>query len=190
MNQYELLTGVGRLYVAPVGTAFPALSATPAGSWVDVGETRDGVTITHEQTIEEAQCDQILGPLKAFRTDEALGVQTNLVCANLERMADLLGATVADTPPGSGTIGSREVHLHCGDTVKEYALLFRGDSPYGAYPAQYEVPRGYFRDAMTLNHRKGETVTLPANFRALVDLTASNDEDRFGRLVAQDATAL
>lgn len=190
MNSYEILTGVGRLYVAPVGTAFPALTASPSGSWRDLGETQEGVTVTYDEEIEEITVDQETGPVKAHRTSETLAVETNLAMATLENLADVLGVTVTDTPPGSGTIGTREVPNYKGSAVKEFAFLFRGDSPYGDYPAQYEIRRGYFGGSVDLEHVKDGNAKVKAMFHALVNLSAANDSEKFGRLIAQDAAAL
>lgn len=189
---YEILTGVGTLYKAPVGTAFPALTATPAAPWVSLGETDGGVKITPDQTIQAIRSDQRTGSVKAIRTEEDLTVETNLKHATLENIGILLGNSVTDTPPGAGTIGTREVALHRGSEVTEYALLFRGSyqSAYGNYPAQYELPRGYFDGPTGQEYKKDGEVLLPVQFVALEDYNAAQEADRFGRLVMQDAAAL
>jgi hypothetical protein len=189
MESYELLTGVGNLYVAPVGTAFPALTATPSLPWRDLGETQDGVKVAADQKIEAHGTDQRTGKVKAVRTEEGLTIETKLAVGTLENLADVLGNTVTDTPPGVGTIGTREVPLHRGSAVDEFAFLFRGTSPYGDYPAQYELPRGYFDEAAELEHTKDGVAVIPVKIAALEDLDAAAGSE-FGRLVAQDAAAL
>lgn len=188
---YEILTGVGTLYKAPVGTAYPALTATPAAPWVSLGETDGGVKVTLEQTTHTIRDDQHTGPRKAFRSEEELLLETNLRDITVENMAILLGNSVTDTPPGAGTIGTREVPLHRGLTVTEYALLFRGEyqSPYGNYPAQYELPRGFFDGPIGQEYKKDDAVLLPVQFRALEDYNEANVEDSFGRWVVEDAPA-
>lgn len=190
LSTYELLSGVGTLYAAPVGTAFPAVNATPAAPWRALGETDDGVKVTMDQKTEVKRTDQRTGPVKAIRTEEDVIIETKLAQVTLENLADLIGNTVTDTPPGAGTIGTRAVPLHRGATVKEFAFLFRGNSPYGAYPAQYELPRGYFDDAVEAEFTKDGFSSLPLKFMALEDLNAASEADRFGRMVAQDAAAL
>jgi hypothetical protein len=74
--------------------------------------------------------------------------------------------------------------------VAEFALLFRGDSPYGNYPAQYELPRCYCDETGVLKYEKGKNVSIPITFKALEDLNAATEAERYGRLVAQDAAAL
>ena len=189
MDAYVILTGVGKLYIAPVGTAFPALTATPTGSWRSLGDTQDGVDVDPSDKIELAHTDQRTGAVKGTRTEETLKIKTKLAEATLENLADALGTTLTDTPAGAGTIGTREIPLHRGATVKEYAFLFRGSSPYGPWPAQYQLPRGYVSlDA--LKHEKGKNAAIPITFEALEDFNAATEADRFGKLIAQDAAAL
>ncbi len=188
---YEILTGVGTLYRAAVGTAFPSLTAQPGAAWTNLGETDGGVKITPEQETKTFTSDQRTGPVKAVRVGESLTVETNLKHATLENIGLLLGASVTDTPPGAGTIGTRELPLHRGSTVNEYAFLFRHPygSPYGNFPAQYELPRGFFDGPAGQEYKKDGEVLLPVKFTVLEDTTAGAEADRFGRLVAQDAAA-
>jgi hypothetical protein len=187
---YEILTGVGELYLAPAGTAFPDVNATPGASWIDLGNTQDGVTVTADQDITEIRVDQETGPVKATRAEENLVIGTKLAAATLENLAYVLGNSVIDTPPGVGTIGTREVGMYRGQVVKTYALLFRGVSAYGDYPAQYEVPLGYFGGASESEYTKDGNAGIPVEFHALVDPNAATDAEKFGVLVMQDAAAL
>ncbi len=192
-NAYEILTGVGTLYVAPADEAMPDVDATPAGNWSEMGETEGGVTVTPSQNINKLYTDQRTGPVKAVRDEEGLLIETNLVQATLENLAQVMGGqTVTDTPPGASTIGTREMGMTRGGDVSEYALLFRGESqsPYGSsYPAQVYIPRGYFDGENGMEFTKDGDVLIPVAFEALEDLGASSEAERFGKFVAQDADA-
>jgi len=186
---YEILVGVGKLYIAEAGTSKPALDATPGASWTDLGETDDGVKVTKTQNIETFTTDQRTGKVKAVRTEEGLTIETNLTAATLENLARAIGGTVTDTAPGSGTIGYRSLTLHAGATVQEFALLFRGSSPYGNYPAQFYVPRAFINDDIEMEYKKDDKTLIPIKFEALESLTAAEGE-QFGVYEAQDAAAL
>lgn len=190
MDALSLLTGVGRLYIAPVGTTFPLLTATPASPWHDLGDTQDGVDVEHSDKIDKITTDQRTGNVKATRTFEDVIIKTKLAEATLENLADALGVTLTDTAPGVGTIGTRAVNLHRGAAVAEYAVLFRGYSPYYAGPAQYECPRMNFGKVDSIKFDKGKNAPIPVTFEALENLSASTEGERFGRLIAQDAAAL
>ena len=187
---YEILVGVGTLYIAPAGTAKPALTATPSGSWRDLGLTKEGVKVNKTSKIEGFSPDQHTGKIKAVRTEEGLTIETQLMENTLENLADVIGGSVTDTAPGSGTIGTRTLKMYQGADVEEFALLFRGSSPYGAYPGQFYVPRGYFDDDVEMEFTKDAEAVVPVKFEALEDLDAATAADRFGIVEYQDAAAL
>jgi hypothetical protein len=187
---YEILVGVGTLYIAPANTAKPALTATPSGAWRSLGYTKDGVKVTKTSKVESFTPDQHTSKVKAVRTEEGVTVETNLQQNTLENLADVLGNTVTDTAPGAGTIGTRTLKLYSGADVDEYAILFRGSSPYGAYPGQYYIPRGYFDDDVEVEFTKDGEAVIPIKFEALEDLSAATESDRFGVIEYQDAAAL
>jgi hypothetical protein len=189
MNAYEVLTGVGNLYLATVGTAFPAVNEAPGAGWTALGETDGGVTVTPKQKIDKHRVDQRTGAVAASRSEEDLTIETSLALATLENLAKALGGAVTDTAPGVATIGYRTLNLYRGTSVTEYALLFRGNSPYGAYNSQFEVPRVYVDGDIGMEYTKDGKVLVPVTFEALENLSASTAGERFGKLVAQDAAA-
>jgi hypothetical protein len=187
---YDLLVGAGTLYIAPAGTAMPALTATPSGSWRDLGETDGGVKIAKRQSIEAFGSDQRTGNVKAVRTEEGLRVETNLQKSTLENLADVLNGTVTTVAAGSGTIGTKTMGMYSGPGVSEFAFLFRSNSPYGNWSAQYYVPRGYFDGDVEREFIKDGKTLVPVAFEALEDLNAATDAERFGKYQAQSAAAL
>jgi hypothetical protein len=187
---YEILVGVGTIYLAPAGTVMPALTVAPSAPWTSCGETDGGVKVRKTQNIETFSSDQRTGKVKAVRTEEGVEVETNLHEGTLENLANVINGTVTDTAPGAGQIGKRSLKLHAGAEVTEYALLFRGDSPYGDYPGQYYVPRGYMDDDVEMEFTKDGKTLIPVKFMALEDLDAATEADRFGTVEYQDAVAL
>lgn len=190
MEPYEILTGVGELYTAPTGTAFPDVEDAPGVAWRSLGPTQDGVTVTLDQKVDEHRVDQETGPVKASRSEESCLLETTLAEATLENLAEVLGATVEDTAAGSGTVGIREVPLYRGAVVGTRAFLFRGKSAYGNFNAQYELPYGYFGGPVEMKDTKDGNRAIAVEFHVLVNPNASTDAEKFGRLVMQDAVAL
>lgn len=198
MEPYEILAGPLTLYLAPVGTAFPAVDAEPAAAWTLVGTSGDenyaddGVTVTHNQTIEQARHAGTTGPVKAWRTEESLLIALVLWDMTLEQYAATLnGNAITTTAAGSGTAGTKKIGLSRSHEVTSYALLARGQSPYGdGYVAQYEVPRCYDAGNAAPVFRKGTPAALAIEFAALEDQAATSDDERFGRLVAQHQAAI
>ena len=189
MDSYSILTGMGRLYIAPANTAAPALGTTPSGSWRDLGDTQDGLDMDASQKVELTHTDQRTGPVKAARAEESLKFKTKLVEHTLENLGDVIGSTVTDTAAGVGTIGTRKINLYRGGVVEEHAFIFEGFSPYLDGPAYYYVPRGYF-DMDSIKFDKAKNAPIPITFEALEDLSASTADERFGFLIAKDAVAL
>jgi len=181
------------LYVAPAGESKPTdVTTEPVGTgtnWTDVGLTDGGVKIKKSQNIDAFSADQRTGKLKAKRTEEGLTVETNLQEATLENLADVIGATVTDTAETTGSIGTRSLKPYAGADVTQFAVLFRGTSAYGDYPAEYYVPYGYFDDDVEMAFEKDGKTMIPFKFEALEDPTAA-EADRFGIFTQQDAAAL
>lgn len=198
MEPYEIVSGPLTLYVAPVGTAFPAIDAAPAGDWGLVGTSGDrnysddGVSIQHSQTINKVRPAGAVGAVKALRQDEDLRVTVTLWDATLEQYALALGGGDPTTvAAGVGTAGYKSIGLSRSEEVKQYALLARGKSAYNdAMAAQYEVPRCYVDASPTVLYNKGVPAGLEMGFEALEDLEAEAEDERFGRLIMQHAAPL
>lgn len=186
---YDILVGVGTLYIAAANTAMPALDASPGASWRELGETDDGVKVSKTQNIESFTTDQRTGKVKAVRTEEGLTVETNLTEQTLENLADVLNGAVTTVAPGAATIGTKSLSMYAGADVHEFAFLFRGNSPYGNWPAQYYIPRGYFSGDVEMEYKKDDKTLVPVTFEALEDLNAATEADRFGKYIAQHAAA-
>lgn len=198
MTPYEILAGPYTLYAAPVATAFPVVTAAPAGGWVKIGTggdrnySEDGVKVSHRQSFDEARPAGALGPVKAWRTSEDLLISLTLWDISLEQYQFVLnGATITTTAAATGVAGKKTVGLSRAADPVTYALLVRGLSPYGdSYVAQYEVPRCYQSANAEPVYRKGRPAGLDLQFTALEDAGAASADQRFGRLVQQHAAPL
>jgi len=192
-NAYEILFGVGVLYVATAETAKPAMDSAPDGSWTEISETEGGVKVVSGQEIQKLFADQHTGAVKVIRSEESLKIETNIVRSTLEILAKVLGGvTVTDTAEGTSTMGFRTLGFHRGQSVTEFAMLFRGSaqSAYGAsYAAQYYIPRGFFAGEVGMEFKKDDKVLIPVQFEALLDLDESTSEYKFGQYDMQDAAA-
>lgn len=198
MTPYEILAGPLTLWLAPTGTAFPVIGAAPGVGWTKVGTngdrnySEDGVTVQHNQTIEQARPAGALGPVKAFRSAEDLMVTVTMWDMTLEQyLFALNNATVTTTAAGAGTPGYKKIGLSRGKDIACYSLLARGNSPYGdAYTGQYEVPVCYQSGNPAPQYRKATPAGLAMQFTALEHAAAANDSERFGRLIFQHALAV
>jgi hypothetical protein len=192
---FEVMAGPFEVYLAPVGTAFPAIDATPGNDWELLGKsgaksyTEDGVKVRSEQNIEKFRPLGTTGIRKVWRTSEDLMVEFTVADATLESYASVLNdATVTDTAAGIGTAGHRSIPLLQGYDVATYAMLIRGDglSPYGdGWNTQWEIPIVHQQDNPETTYVKGVPVGLKCTFAATED-----DTTGYGYLRTQDAEAL
>lgn len=178
------------VYLAPVGTAFPALGVAPAVAWQRLGVNGnksygdDGVTVRHSQSVNRIRPAGSTGPIKAARTEEDLEVEFTLWDLTLEAYAAALHQN-AVTDSGD----ERVVGLYRGFNINESALLIRGTSPYDdTLTAQFEIPRCYTEGAPEIVFLKGEPAGLQFLFVALVDPDAEAGEE-FGVVRAEDPDA-
>lgn len=184
---YEIICNPLTVYLAPVGTAMPAVNAAPSGSWFKLGTSgaknydEKGVTVEHDQTIGKFTPAAGTVARKAYRTAEDLKVVFDLVDMTIEQYAMVLNNASVTTAAGPPAIKS--IPLQQGLTVATFALLCRGVSPISdALPAQYQVPIVYQEANPTVVYSKGAPAALACEFHVLDDLTNGS-----GLLVIQTA---
>lgn len=200
MTPFEIIGAPLTLWVAPVGTAFPTISAAPGVGWTRVGSNGDrsyengGVTTTHAKTYSKVRTAGASGPIKAFLEEEDLMFGVTLLDLTLEQyQLALNGNTVTTVAPATGQPGTKRIGLSEDVGVtREYALLARGLSPYNeALAMQYCIPRCFQSGAPAPVFRKGGTgAGLALQFEALEHLTATTPQERFGYILAAHLPAL
>lgn len=195
---FEVIAAPFTAWIAPVGTAFPDLSDAPAGPWTRIGTNGDlnydeseGVVVEHQQEMTKWRAVGDMGARKVFRTSEDQVVRFKLVDFTLEQYSHALNSNaVTDVPAGVGTAGYRKIGLSRGSQVRTVALMVRGSvSPYGEdWVTQYEIPvAAQWSNPSVALSKKGEPAGYVLEFHSLVDPNAASEDERFGRLLAQDA---
>jgi hypothetical protein len=198
---YEILTGPVTVYIAPILTAFPAIDlVTPAGPWVKIGTsgnlnyTRDGVKVGLKVKSEKVRADGDLGARKIFFTEQDMSIEVTLMDLSPAQVALALNSnTVTTVPPGPGTAGYQWVgSSRGGSEPAQVALLVRGVSALAASLglfSQWQVPIAVQTGEPDITYKRGTAADLKLMFEALVDQTASTEEERFGRYVVGDEIA-
>jgi hypothetical protein len=197
LEPYEIIVSPYEVYVAPVGTVFPEPEASIGATWKLLGkngtrsQTEDGVTVSHEQTLQAFRTNGSTGAVKVTRPEEAQTVTMALEDLTIETYAQILGNAFSQQEAAAGVAGVRSVNLHRGMTVKTMSLLIRGPSPYlDGQNAQYQIPRCYESSNQKPKFNKKDPATLELVFDTLEDMTAATDEERFGKLRAVFTPAL
>lgn len=197
---FEVIAAPFTLYVAAVGTAFPAVDAAPGVGWTKVGtsgplnyDRAEGVTVEHRQSTSPWRSAGDTGSRKNFPTEEDLIVRLKLVDLTPDQYALALNHNAITTvAAGVGVAGTKAIGLSRGSQIVSKALLIRGDvSPIGDQLAmQYEIPIAQqIGSPQVALSKPGEPAGLNLEFMALVDTSASTPSEYFGRLVIQTAAA-
>lgn len=190
---FEIVGAPFEIYLADVGTAFPAIDDDPAVGWALVGSSGslnyfdEGVTIEHGQSFNMWRALGDNAVRKVFRTEESLVISVTVADVTLEQYALALNSNAV-----TDSSNSRKVGLSRGIAIATNSLLVRGPSPYIADAnMQYEVPICVQTGEPEVVYRRGEPAGLALQWTALVDVDAATTDERFGRLVAQfsDTTA-
>lgn len=173
---HEIIASPLTLYLAAVGSTFPAIDAEPdARDWFKLGAEGDknydeeGVTATHSQTVETFTGAGGTAPRKAFRTEEGLVLGFTLVDLSTDQYAKVLDdAAVTTVAKGVGRAGEKSFSLLRGVSVQQFALLARGESTEdNALNLQYEWPTVFQSGEPAPVFTKGEPAGLAVEFTAL-----------------------
>src|SRR5689334_9446550 len=101
------------IYIAAVSTTFPDIDATPGVSWTRLGTagnlnfTQDGVTVSHQQSMNIFRSLGDPGPRKVFRTEEDLKISLELADITLEQYKYAINSnsvTATTSVPGTADL--------------------------------------------------------------------------------------
>lgn len=182
MSPFGQLVGPVKVYIAPYGTAEPAINATPSGSWIEMGATDGEQSIEYAQEIERYSDNDHTSHVKVERSEEEVIVGFTLVNMTQEHFARVLHDVSKVMTTTSGGVNVKRMPFKRGASVTEYALLLKGqsDSPYGDFPGQNYIPRCFSDSAPTPTRGKGQRAELECSFVGLEDDNQANDDDRLG----------
>lgn len=174
-SPHEIVAAPLTLWLAPTGTAFPAVQTAPAVDFNKLGTEgpynydEDGVTLNQSQSIETFIPAGSPRPRKAWRTEEGLAMSLVLVDLTPEQHALILDrATVTTVAAAAGTAGTKSFSRARGIDVAQYALLARGPSSVNnALTYQHEWPTVFQSGEPEEVWSKGKPVGLAVEFTAL-----------------------
>lgn len=175
------------LYIGPVGETVTDVDSTPAGNWVELGETDGEQSMEHGGSLTYFYDNAHQGPVKATRPEEMVTYRFTLVDLDLENYARILDQ-VSDVSSDAGPPATKTLPLKRGAVPNEYAMMCKGSvlSPYGAFPAMYVIPRGVMDGEPQPTFSKDGRAALEVEFVAIEDDNQSAG-DELGWLVAQTA---
>jgi hypothetical protein len=145
LETQEIIVEDVECWLAPLETAFPALTATPAGEWKKAGKkgilshSEAGCTITLTKTTAQFTSSGAAAPIKSWVTERTFEAAFELADLSMETLA-LLADNVTVTTSGA----IKSVSLPDGFVNHEYAAILRGtSSEEEGKKMQWKVPSCY-----------------------------------------------
>jgi hypothetical protein len=182
-------TGATEVYLAPTGTADPAINVAVPGTYILVGVagskdySEDGVRWRKGTENTDIYTNGQYGVRKVFRNRERLIIAMNVLDATLEAYRDAFNQSVVTTlvgPPAEKTIPLAE---NATTPTFRTMLLRAPNSPYmDGGVLQLWIPLVYQTGETETIYRKSEPVGLAMEFTAVFDTT-----NGFGKMHGQTA---
>jgi hypothetical protein len=187
VNADSFVRGAARLMWAGVTITFPVkigdvvnLSTYDAmANWFDLGATKTGLTISHNNTEETFDVDQIMGDIDTLPTNWEMSVATALAEMTLERLQIAWeGAPVTldvAMTPNEKELGLGQPQNY---TLRRLAVLFQ--RPNGKVRAfLFRKVQRMAQESSSVFNKTGEQQTVPIRFRCLADPSISDIYKRF-----------
>jgi hypothetical protein len=195
MTQHpEIIAAPFTVWIAPLGTPFPAPNAEPAAPWTPVGTSgarsydRAGVTVSHQRSYETAIPAGMTASPFAFLGSQSMRVRVQLLDFSLEQYSHALGGNPVETVAiSNGALARKTIGLGiAARTQTFFALMLRGQSPYNNdLPAQFELPRCMEGgQGVDFTFGVSNPVQTALEFIVLHDPAATSEQTIFGRLLA------
>jgi hypothetical protein len=161
-----VVAGDGRVYVSPVGTAFPAtLATTPADPWVELGWFKtDGVDFKLGRESKDIEVFQELDPVRTVVTKRPISITFSLVQTGPEQVALALGGgTWVEEGTDTGVFKYTPADV---SFVDERALILEVEDGGDTY--RYQFPRAVNKEGVEFTFKRDEE----ANFKITMSILA------------------
>lgn len=164
----NLVLGSANLYAAPFGTTetglttLSSLSTAPTGGWVDLGASKDGVTLTVNQEFTELEVDQVIDVAGNRLTKRSFQISTNLAELTLANLQLAMNGGATATGTGTATF-TPATATNAEPTYT--ALVIDGVAP-GGKPRRIIVRKALSTDNVEFAYKKDEQAVFSVTFTA------------------------
>jgi len=169
---HEVVAAPLTVYLAPVATSFPSVSAPEASfavGWEKLGTegarnyTDAGVTVAHTEEVFDFTPAGSTMPSKRFRTAESYLITLELADVSPDMYAMVMNDANVTTSAGVDTFS-----LYRGDQVNSFAVIARGMSGVdNDLNMQYEFSKAFVSVNGEVTFNKGEVAALPIEILAV-----------------------
>lgn len=180
---FEVIGSPSEVYIAPYGTARPAVGAAVSSvpAWVLVGTrgnksySEEGVSVNSPAAYNFFRGLGSAAPSKAFRSEEDVMFKVSLADLSLEALANAYNQVAADVTE-SGF--KRTMNLSRGLSVLTVAVLVRAPSPYmDAGSSQFWVPNAANVSNPEIVIRRDNATIYALEWRAMYYADATAGEE-------------
>jgi hypothetical protein len=159
------VAGVANIYLAPLGTAFPAWETPPADPWMDLGYvTPDGITANYGREVTEIYAMQSADPVRIISTRMPKTIAFSMMQQGRDQLILAMGggtyateAALTDvfryTPPDASVIDERAMLVEMVD---------------GAFTYRWEYKRVMNREGVEEKLLREDSVNFPVTMAILI----------------------
>lgn len=193
----DILTTMGSMWYAPVGTAVPdetsiAYGADWGGAWDQLTVLSAPLTMEYTEVREEADEQDALSPVADWRIDERFLLRSATDRMTGDLLALLTHGSNTDTAAGGSQKAYSRVLGGGEPVVNQYAVGFEGYRPddtdgtkqpvrYFFYKASFMLDRGF-------QFSKREKTSIPFSVKVYADSSKSVGQQTFEWHIVTDAT--
>lgn len=168
----NVIAGSGQLFLAPSGTALPALTSLPV-TWTNFtspGYTDDGVEFVYTPTFKDITVDEEMAPVQKLLTAEKLEINVKLAETTLQNLVKAIAGASLVEGAGISTL-----YLGSASSPSQWVLGFQGPAPLanGNATRIIVVYRVIGTAAVTAKYQRKDKVIYNVKFEALADSTQS-----------------
>jgi len=189
-NSGPIIAGVGNLYIAEIGVAFPVVTEdtlTWGVGWTKMTvATKGGYALNYKENTTPLTIDQESQPVLYMPANSEGSVEINMAEVDLERLTFLLSnASLVETAADIGNnVGVRTLSVG-GSAIKEFQVGIEGlssSNPAGGDPAWWElikiwkcIPNSEFKKS----YKKEELQMVVGRWEIAADLTKPEGQKAF-----------
>jgi len=158
------VAGDAKIFLAPLGTAFPAWDTAPATGWNELGYvTPDGVTFNFGREVTEIFAMQSAEPVRIVNTRTPRTVAFSMMQQGVDQLILALGGGAVPADAVTGAFGFTPPDA---SVVDERAMLV--EMIDGTYTYRWEFPRVQNREGVEEKLMREDSANFPVTMQILV----------------------
>lgn len=177
MATEDILIGYAKVWLAPVGEAFPDETSIDygdawGGNWEYIGDTLEPLVVAVERNVVAVEIQQATTPVKESITSMVPSLQTTVAVHSMDLLNKVLGGTLTTTAAGAGQKAWQRLQFGGEADIDYFAVGFEAlykTSGNVQEPVRYLFWKGSLTLNGNINFDKGAPTGIPINITILTD---------------------